>query len=84
MTEPTIDPKLVPNQPTDHHAKRDAETQTVIGLFVIVMSIMVLIGTFFAVRPHAMVVNVVAGLVLLAIGIGMVVLGRKTRKRISS
>jgi hypothetical protein len=84
MTEPNEAQKTENSGSNDHHTKRDAETQTVIGIFVIAMSIMVLIGTFFAVRPHAMIVNVVAGTVLLAIGIGMVVLGRKTGKRISS
>ena len=84
MTESTENQNSKNEVGNDHHTKRDAETQTVIGLFVIVMSIFVLIGTFYAVRPHAMIVNVVAGSILLGIGVGMVVLGRRTGRKISS
>jgi len=64
------------------HTQRDAETQTALGLFVIMISLPVLVGTFWAVRPHAMVVNAIAGFILLGVGIGMVTWGRKTAKKV--
>jgi len=66
--------------PGSQHTRRDAETQMVLGIFITYISIPVLIGTFFAVRPHAMIVNVIAGVVLLGIGVGMAVWGRKRLK----
>ena len=61
------------HEPDPHlHNRRDAETLGMLGLFITVLSVAVLIGTFFAERQHAMVVNVIAGLVLLAIGAGFI------------
>ncbi|MCA9426802.1 MAG: hypothetical protein H6752_16975 [Candidatus Omnitrophica bacterium] len=65
------------------HSRRDAETQTVLGIFITVMSIPVLVGTLFAQRSHAMVVNVVAGLALLAVGVIMMVAGIRGTKKLS-
>lgn len=65
-----------------HYTKRDAETQTALGIFISVISIPVVIGTFWAQTPRAMVVNAIAGCVLLAIGITLVVWGRRTIKKI--
>ncbi|MCL4219044.1 MAG: hypothetical protein KJ052_18840 [Candidatus Hydrogenedentes bacterium] len=53
-----------------HHTRRDAETLFLLGIFVTVLSIAVLIGTFFAHRQHAAIVNVCAGTVLLLVGLG--------------
>ncbi len=64
-----------------HHFKRDAETQTVLGIFITILSIPVLVGTAWAENYRQTVVNLTAGLVLLAIGIGVFVWGRKTSKR---
>lgn len=64
------------------HTKRDAETQTVLGAFVTFLSIPVVIGTFFATTTHSRVVNLVAGLVLMAIGIGIIVWGRVTASKV--
>ena len=61
------------------YTKRDSETQIVLGTFVTVISIPVLAGTFWADTVRAMVVNVVAGLVLFCIGVGMAVFGWKRR-----
>ena len=66
-----------------HYTKRDAETQTALGIFISVISIPVVIGTFWAQTTRAMVVNAIAGCVLLAIGVTLVVWGRKTIKKIS-
>jgi hypothetical protein len=65
-----------------HYTKRDAETQTALGIFISVISIPVVIGTFWAQTTRAMAVNAIAGCVLLAIGITLVVWGRKTIKKI--
>ena len=72
-----------PKQEPGRHAKRDAETYIVLGAFVTLISIPVLIGTFFAERPHAQVVNAVAGLVLLGVGVGIGVWGVIARKKIT-
>ena len=69
------------NEDPHFHTRRDAETFWILGAFLIVLSIAVLIGTFYAVRPHAMIVNVIAGLVLLATGAGMVLRGWYLRRR---
>lgn len=62
---------------------RDAETQIVLGIFVSVLAIPVLIGTFWSdVQPHAGIVNFVAGLVLLGVGLGLLLFGTRARKRI--
>jgi len=70
-------------EPHIHHTKRDAETLTALGLFISFLSVLVLIGTFWADSVRAMVVNAVAGAVLLGIGVGMIVWGRITAKKVS-
>lgn len=52
----------------DDHSKRDAEILKMLGIFILVLSAPVIVGTFFAERGHAQVVNLIAGLVLLGIG----------------
>ena len=74
------DPKEQP--PADKHGqfkKRDAESQIVLGSFVTLISIPALIGTYWAKTPHARVVNVVAGLVLLGIGLALALIGLRRR-----
>lgn len=66
------------------YTKREAETQMVLGIFLSVIAIPVLIGTFWAETGRAMVVNAVAGVVLLAIGIGLAIWGRVTSKKVQS
>ncbi len=63
-----------------HHTRRDAETLLALGLFMTVLSIAVLIGTFWAERQHAMIINAVAGLVLFAIGAGFILRGWIVKK----
>ncbi len=74
--------KTLEEQRTGEHNRRDAETQTVLGIFISIMAIPVLIGTFWAERSHAMVVNVVAGSILLGIGILLAVMGRKASNKL--
>lgn len=63
---------MTPESDPHRHTRRDAETLTMLGIFICVLSVAVLIGTFFAERQHAMVVNVIAGLVLLSVGGGFI------------
>ena len=55
--------------------KRDAETVSMLGGFVAFISLPVLIGTFWADKMSARVVNIGAGLVLLLIGLLMLAHG---------
>ena len=72
-----------PIQELQHaHTKRDAETQMVLGAFIIYISIPVLIGTLWATTLHTRVVNVVAGVVLCSIGIAMALIGYRGYRRI--
>jgi hypothetical protein len=79
---------MTENTPPDNqemeneHAKRDAETQMVLGGFIVFISIPVLLGTIWAVRPHAIVVNIIAGSVLCLVGVVLFVIGNKGRKRL--
>ena len=72
-------------QPEDphHHTRRDAETLMVLGGFVAVIAVPVLLGTAWAGRTSAMVVNIIAGLVLLGVGIGMFFYGLRAKREIS-
>lgn len=71
---PTIDPLVEQKQ-------RDAMTFVLLGGFFTVMSLLVLIGTLWTfARPHAMVVNLVAGLILLVIGGAMLGYGAHKRR----
>lgn len=66
----------MPQHPEQHHhTKRDAETLLMLGGFVTVLSITVLIGTAWGVERHAMIVNALAGLILLALGVGWMIRG---------
>jgi putative Mn2+ efflux pump MntP len=67
----------------DQHNRRDAETQTVLGIFITFISTPVILGTFWAQRSHAMIVNLVAGFILLGIGLSMIYVGRKNAKKLS-
>jgi len=68
-----------PGEQHDQFHKRDAETQMVLGAFVTIISIPVLIGTFWANTYRAAVVNLVAGAVLMAIGLGIAWYGWKKK-----
>ncbi len=60
--------------------QRDAETQLVLGLFVFILSIPVMLGAHWANNTHAMIVNLVAGGVLLLVGLTMLVRGIRGKK----
>jgi len=66
------------------HDARDAETHIVLGIFITFISLPVICGTYWADRLHAMVVNLVAGFVLMAIGIVMLYWGLRKKKNLSS
>ncbi len=59
----------------DRFARRDAETQMALGFFVSIIAVPVIIGTIWADRFIAQVVNASSGVVLLAIGAGMFLFG---------
>jgi hypothetical protein len=62
--------------------KRDGETYMAVGLFIIALAIPVLIGTLWATeRPHAALVNLVAGAILGIIGGCALFYGWKLFKR---
>ena len=63
------------------HLRRDAESQTMLGIFVTVLSVPVMIGTFWAESLRQIVVNLAAGVILMAIGIAVVAWGRVTARR---
>jgi hypothetical protein len=73
--QPPVDPH--------HHTRRDAETLMMLGGFVTFIAVPVLIGTVWADRTSAMVVNIVAGAVLFCVGVGMFLYGLKTKKEVS-
>lgn len=53
--------------------RRDALSLLLVGGFFALLAVLVLIGTWWTLeKPRAAAVNVVSGLVLLAIGLGMV------------
>lgn len=63
----------------DPHTKRDSESLLVLGGFLSALSLPVLAGTAFADTTRAMVINAIAGLVLLAIGAAFMWRGRSLR-----
>ncbi len=66
---------------SSRHTQRDREVLIALGTFLVVLSIPVLIGTFFADGTMPGVVNAVAGFVVLSIGAGMVIWGRRPAKK---
>ena len=56
---------------------RDADAFTALGIFLVVLSAPVLLGTWWAEGAVQTVVNLAAGTILLAIGVGMCLRGRR-------
>jgi putative Mn2+ efflux pump MntP len=69
-------------QEVHHHTRRDAATLKVLGTFITALAIPVLIGTIWATNFHAVVVNMLAGLILLGIGVAFIVRGRWTLRNL--
>lgn len=60
-----------------HHTKRDAETLTFLGAFLMILGVPVMIGTFWAGEDSFYhLVNFTAGLIIFAIGAGFLWRGR--------
>ncbi len=60
-------------RPAGHeHTKRDAESLWALGIFLVVLSIPVFIGTFFEHDSFAQIVNVCSGLAIFIIGALMI------------
>lgn len=82
LLEPHEPPLALPHEPLgDAHLRRDGETLLMLGGFMAILSIPVLIGTAFAVREHAMIVNAIAGGVLLLTGAGFLFRGWWTLRK---
>ena len=64
------------------HTKRESESLTIVGGFLIYLSVIVLIAAFMQAPGHARWVNLGASLVLMCIGLGMVFGGRRLRRRV--
>ena len=81
---PTLDDAAdapAPSSPADH-AQRDGEALVIMGVFLAVLGVAVLIGTLWNEPGKGMVVNVVAGLVLLVVAAGAGWMGLHSRRRI--
>ncbi len=62
---------------TPDHKNRDAETMKMLGLFMGILSLPVLLATFWAGMPFAMGINFLSGLILLGVGIGFYLRGKR-------
>ena len=76
MSEQNPTPPPAPEEkPKTDYSKRDSETQLALGIFVSVIAVPVILGTFWADQMSAMVVNLISGLVLLGFGVGLGIYG---------
>ena len=64
------------------HTKRDSEILQMLGIFLVVLALPVLIGTFWAEGSFERIINVLAGLIIGVIGAGMVLRGRWTGRNL--
>ena len=72
----------LPQSETNEHRDRDATSLKILGSFFTVLSTLVLLGTFWTLDDfRAVVVNLICGAVLLAVGLGMIVIGRKIARK---
>jgi len=68
----------LPQSETNEHRERDATSLKILGSFFTVLSTLVLLGTFWTLDDfRAVIVNLVCGSVLLAVGLGMIAIGRR-------
>jgi hypothetical protein len=68
--------------PRAKHAQRDAETLMLLGGFLLLLSVPVMIGSFWADDGFTVAVNLAAGLVLGGVGLGLFLRGRWYRKKL--
>ena len=62
----------------DDFKNRDASSLKILGFFFTILAVQILIGTFWSLDDYrAVVVNLICGAVLLAVGIGMIVVCRR-------
>lgn len=71
----------MPDDARESHRKRDAESLTIIGAFFALMAFLVLIGVVWHDRGVGLAVGIVAGLILMAVGVGAVLLGVRIKRR---
>lgn len=64
------------------HMQRDSESFRLLGGFLLVLASIVVLATFFQEPGHARIINLVAGLVLVAIGGAMTWWGLTLRRRL--
>ena len=64
-------------------AQRDAETQMALGIFITILSLPVIVGTLWANNMHSRVVNIVAGTVLLGVGVALLTYGWSKRSKMA-
>ncbi len=83
-TEPSSidsDPIETPGPDPANHARRDGEALLIMGVFFAVLAVAVLVGTAWNAPGKGRVVNVVSGLVLLAIAAVAAWIGRRLRRK---
>jgi hypothetical protein len=74
---------MTDNKSTGHeHTKRDAESLMAIGIFLVILSMPVFIGTFFESESFPRLINVLAGVAILVIGGLMIWRGVWTRRHL--
>ncbi|HVS13334.1 MAG TPA: hypothetical protein VMV46_05395 [Thermoanaerobaculia bacterium] len=66
-----------PPSPEREPRSRDAQTATALGAFLALIALPVLAGTLYASLPVDRWVNGIAGLLLLAVGLGFLARGRR-------
>jgi threonine/homoserine/homoserine lactone efflux protein len=72
------DPHPTPDAPRERESRsRDAQVATALGAFLAVIALPVLAGTWYATLPVDRWINGVAGLLLLGVGIGFLLRGRR-------
>lgn len=64
------------------HTKRDADILQMLGIFLVVLAVPVLIGTFWAEGAFERTINILAGLIIGIIGAGMILRGRWTGRNL--
>ena len=77
----TTKPPETKSPDTRPYRRRDADSLFVMGCFFTVLSIAVLVGTFWAEDAQARLVNVVSGAVLFLLGIGAAAYGLSVKRK---